>query len=102
MSEAVREATAIKRLLTELGHHITDPIKTLEDNQVAQRMADEITTKRSKHIDIRYHYVRDAAARNIIEIEYCPTADQLADILTKALPRDAFQRLRDRFMVKGE
>ena len=94
----------VVQLLSELGHPFdpASPLPVYEDNQVAQRMAEEVATKRSKHVDLRYHYVRDLASRSRIKIIYCPTAEQLADIFTKALPRETFCRLRDRFMAKGE
>ena len=73
-----------------------------EDNQTTKRIAEEVTTKRSKYIDIRYHQVRDFVERKIIDIVYCPTAETIADIFTKALPRDPFATHRSRLMVKGE
>jgi hypothetical protein len=52
--------------------------------------------ERTKHIHIRYHFVGVAYLQGRIQIEYLPTAEMTADILTKALPRDTNQRL-----VKG-
>ena len=40
-----------------------------------------------KHIDIRYHFIRQVVASAAINIMYCPTNNMTADILTKALPR---------------
>ena len=48
--------------------------------------------ERTKHIDIRFHFVRDAYQQGRIRIKYLPTADMTADILTKALSREAHQR----------
>lgn len=45
---------------------------------------------RTKHIDTRLHFIRDLIAGKIIDVQYCKTEDQLADILTKALPKDKF------------
>ena len=42
---------------------------------------------RSKHIEIRYHFIRDQVQRGAVQLQYIPTDDQVADILTKALPR---------------
>ena len=42
-----------------------------------------MTTSKTKHIDIRYHYSRDLAKLGSISIVWCPTVDMLADILTK-------------------
>lgn len=41
---------------------------------------------RTKHIDIRFHFIRDLVASNEIALNYCSTDEQLADIFTKALP----------------
>jgi uncharacterized protein (UPF0254 family) len=73
-----------------------------EDNQVAKLMAEEVTTKRSKHVDIRYHHIRELVDRGEIVIEECRTDKMIADMLTKNLTRDPFIRHRDRIMAKGE
>lgn len=53
---------------------------------------------RTKHIERRYHFTREAWAEGIIEIRYCPTADMVADILTKPLIGDDFLRHRTRLL----
>jgi hypothetical protein len=54
---------------------------------------------RSKHIDIKLHFIRELVANNTIELEYVPTADQKADILTKALPAADFLAMRRKIGV---
>ena len=51
--------------------------------------------KRSKHIDVKYHFVRGRAESREIVLEYIDTKEQLADILTKALDGPTFTRLRE-------
>ena len=102
LSDAAREAMYVKRFLHELGTTISGPITFHEDNQVAKRMAEEIATKRSKHIDIRYHHVRELCSSGEIKLIDCRTDDMLADILTKALPKERYLVLRDRLLAKGE
>jgi hypothetical protein len=46
-----------------------------------------------KHIDIRHHYIRELVHSGTITIEQIPSADNLADLFTKALPRDHHHRL---------
>ena len=53
---------------------------------------------RSKHIDVRHHFIRDAIISGKVCMEYVPTEDQLADILTKGLGRIRHQELRDQIM----
>ena len=50
---------------------------------------------RSKHIDIRYHFIRDEIKKGTIEVKYCKTEDMIADMLTKALYRLKFENFRD-------
>ena len=53
---------------------------------------------RSKHIDVRHHFVVEAAKAGTVDPQWVPTEDQLADILTKALDRQTFERLREKVM----
>jgi hypothetical protein len=51
---------------------------------------------RSKHIEIRYHFIRDWVQRRAVQLQYISTDDQVADILTKALPRGKHVFFRDK------
>ena len=51
---------------------------------------------RSKHIETKYHYIRENVENGRIELEHVSTSDQLADLLTKPLGRNRFIELRDR------
>src|SRR6266850_1234621 len=77
-------------------HHLTGDIlpplpesTTLHcDNQAALKLAqDDNYHAQTKHINIRYHFIRDVVKQGYIKLQYCPTDDMMADILTKALPR---------------
>jgi hypothetical protein len=50
---------------------------------------------RSKHIDIRFHYIRDYIANKEVKVKYVKTPDQLVHIFTKALKYDVFVKMRD-------
>jgi hypothetical protein len=50
---------------------------------------------RCKHIDVRFHFLRDLTKDGVVELIHCRTKDQLADILTKPLKLDAFCKLRE-------
>jgi hypothetical protein len=51
---------------------------------------------RSKHIDVRFHFVRDLSKEGVIELVDCSSFEQVADIVTKALSLDYFCRNRDK------
>lgn len=94
-AEATKEAAWLRQLLTELGGLCDEPLTLHIDNQSAISIANKATSKRSKHIDIRYHYIQDEIVNKHISTSYCPSTSMKADILTKALPRDRFIALRD-------
>jgi hypothetical protein len=51
--------------------------------------------RRSKHIDIRHHFIRDAITAGFIKIEWVSSHNQIADVLTKTMGAGPFIRLRD-------
>jgi hypothetical protein len=87
LSDAIRELLSRMYYLTELGILLIQPTITFTDNQAAIALADgEGDYRRAKHIDIRYHFIRDHLHRGTVEINYIPSEKQPADFLTKALP----------------
>ena len=74
-----------------------EPAKILGDNQGLIGLSrDPVNRQRCKHIDIKYHFIRDALHKKKIEIIHCPTTDMVADIMTKPmakLKRERFKRL---------
>ena len=73
----------------------TKPIIIHEGNQGTIAMcANLIAHARTKHINIRYHYVRKAQINGHIAMEYCLSDMITADILTKPLPRSRYEKLR--------
>ncbi len=60
-----------------------------------------MTTPKAKHIDVKYHYVRKLVKDGVIVFKYVSTKDQVADGLTKPLPREAFIRSRQAMGVQG-
>jgi hypothetical protein len=85
LASATKEGISLKKLEKNL---MIKPSKILinEDNQSTIKLTkNEIYNDRSKHIDVRYHFTRECVQRNLLEINYCPTEDMTADILTKSL-----------------
>ena len=61
-----------------------------------------LNNKRTKHIDIRFHWIRQLVKDKLIELFYVPTADNVADIMTKALPPQTFLKFVKRiFKMKS-
>jgi hypothetical protein len=68
-------------------------VPLLSDNQACIRIAQDPTShNRTKHIDVRYHYIRQLATYGKVSIDYVSTESMLADILTKPLAATAFKR----------
>jgi hypothetical protein len=104
LSEASKQAQWLRSLLRELGRtellgdNMEVPI--FSDNQACIAIANEpVAHNRSKHIDVRYHQIRDLIASKQVLIDYCPTENMKADMLTKALTYKSFQRCMSGLLV---
>jgi hypothetical protein len=85
------------RLLSELKGKREGVINIHIENQSAIELSkNPVFHDRSKHIDTIYHFIRDCVKEGRVKVVSIGTAEQLADILTKALPRERFCELRDR------
>jgi len=94
LTHTTRHGIWLRTLFTELGLTLRMPTLIVSDNQAAiNHASDAMTTARSKHIDIRHHFIRDNIATGHVTLNYCDTADNLADLLTKALPAPAHWKL---------
>lgn len=102
LSFAAQEAIWMKQLVTDLNISCgTDSVLIFEDNQAAMCIAKNPQYHgRSKHIDIKYHFIREQIINGNIKLKYCATQDMVADIFTKALSKDKFVKLRDMTGVK--
>jgi hypothetical protein len=98
LSECVKDVLWVSRLLVDFGIPcIKVPI--YEDNAGCIKLAkNPVFHKRTKHINIRYHFVRDQVADGTVELVWLPTADMVADALTKPLSQFDFDRKRRRLM----
>ena len=92
-TEAVREALWLRRLYHEIMRNKLQPQLIQCDNQGAIALCQNPKFhERTKHIDIKYHFIRDCFDQGLIELIYIPTTTMVADIMTKALPRDTHHR----------
>ena len=84
----------IKKLLSDYGI-IQDTMVVYCDNSSAINISkNSVQYSKTKHIEIRYHFIRDLVERKIVALEYIPTERQNADIFTKSLDRSKFETLR--------
>ena len=92
---ATTEAIFLRMLLTELGHAPSGPTFIGEDNEACMTIATTTQTSfRTRHIRIEFHFIRDAIQHHNIHLEYVPSADNPADVMTKPLRGPVFNRHR--------
>ena len=95
ISEAARECMWLHMLTEEVGYPQSCPTPLLTDNKAAKALSkDPRFHSRAKHINTKWHYIRECTENGDIHISYVPTADNVADILTKPLPPQTFLRLQ--------
>jgi hypothetical protein len=100
-SDACKEAIWLKRFINDLqipGLHF-DKIPLHIDNRSAIRLVHNPEMhRRTKHIDAKHHFIREAVEEGHVTIEWIGTKDNKADVFTKALGRYAFELQRDRII----
>jgi hypothetical protein len=89
----------MSQTLRDYGYKLSK-VPLLCDNESAIHMADNpVEHSRTKHIDIRYHFLRDHQQKGDIEIAYVNTHNQLDDIFTKPLDEKTFSKLRNELNI---
>jgi hypothetical protein len=97
LSVAVREAVWLLNLLSDLFDHEMDPTTIHCDNQSCVKLFENpVFHDRSKHIEIKYHYIRDMVQKKTVHVQYLSTHEQIADIFTKPLAKTKFEYFRER------
>ena len=86
--------------MKELKCEVMKPLTLKIDNKSTISLAkNPVSHGRSKHIDTRFHFIREQVTNEMIELHYCPTELQLADSFTKAVKLDRFEFLRKNLSV---
>ncbi|GJU13014.1 hypothetical protein Tco_1135410 [Tanacetum coccineum] len=70
------------------------------DGVIIALCCNNVQHSRSKHIDIRHHFIREQVEKGVVELYFVRTEYQLADIFTKALPRERFEFILPRLGMK--
>ena len=101
LTAGINEACWIKYVLRDLRVGRTERILIFEDNQSAIKVSQTpANTKRLKHIDVKYHYIKQLVEEGTIELKHISSKNQIADILTKGVPRHQFEKLRSELGLK--
>lgn len=86
----------LRNFLSQITNVHPSPVIIYIDNKSAIDLAkNQVFHGRSKHIDIRFHFIHDCIEKGVIVIKHISTGEQRADILTKAMTTSKFERMRD-------
>ena len=100
LSMASNEVKWIRRMLTELGMELSEATPMYGDNAAANLFVTRPTSvKRAKHIDVRYHHVREAHESGVLCVDKVESKENVADLFTKPLCDSDFIRHRDRLVT---
>lgn len=89
-------------ILCELNLAKEDSVTIYVDNKSAISLAkNSVSHSRSKHINIKYHFIREQVNDKIVELVHCKTEDNLADIFTKSLKPEVFHKMKEKLGMKS-
>ncbi|XP_062014728.1 secreted RxLR effector protein 161-like [Rosa rugosa] len=87
----------LRRILEKIGHAQSKCTTIYCDNSSAIKLSkNPVMHGRSKHIDVRFHFLSDLTKEGIVELVHCNTQEQVSDIMTKPLKLVSFLKLRDK------
>lgn len=103
LASAIQECIYLEQLLRGMDSYQYAQTKVYEDNQGAIALAkNPVHRQRCKHIDIKYHVIRENVNNGRFILEYCPTDEMIADVLTKPATKLKLKRFsRDMFGTYG-
>ena len=103
MSDSVSLVIWCRNFLESQGYKVP-PAKVFQDNlsTIAMVRSGKPTSDRTRHVSIRYFFVHDREVNGEVQLEYKPTKEMIADILTKPLQGELFTRLRDQLLNRDE
>ena len=90
----------MKQTLEDLLVKYEDPVVIHCDNTSAINISkNPVMHSKTKHIPIKYHFLREQVSQKVVKLEYIDIKEQNADIFTKPLPRESFSYLRQKLGV---
>ena len=100
--EATAQAIWLRFVLDDFWEMQAEATPLFYDNMSAISMAkNPVFHQRTRHINRKYHFIREALQEGVINVKFCRSEEQLTDIFTKALPKDRFKKLRLDLGVKS-
>ena len=90
----------MKQMMEDIHIHYNEPIPIFYDNTSAISISkNPVMHSKTKHIPIKFHFLREQVMSKVIKVEYVGTKDQIADVFTKPLSKMQFESLRDQLGV---
>ena len=100
-NEALREMMAVRNILLEIGLAQNNPVDVFEDNAQTILAAQRgLSGPRTKHLAVEEHYLHELESGGYAKFRKIATEEQIADVLTKHLPKDQMDYLLDKFTLK--
>ncbi len=98
LTETTQEAVYLKQVISDLKGAVdvvVEPVQLFGDNQGSLAMIkNPVKHNRTKHIDIKYHFIHDYYARNVININYVGTDENIADTMTKPMSKVKLEKFQ--------
>lgn len=92
---AANQAIWMQNVLKDLGHKQSAPMELCCDNKYAIAIVQNpVQHQRTKHIKIKFHTIREYEKEKLIKMQYCPSEEQVADIMTKALAKEKLEYMK--------
>jgi hypothetical protein len=90
----------MKQMMEDIHIHYNEPIPIFFDNTSAISISkNHVMHSKTKHIPIKFHFLREQVMSKVIKVEYVGKKDQIADVFTKPLSKMKFESLRDQMGV---
>ena len=103
LSDTAVEVRWARNLLGELEYEQDGPTQIFGDNVAANILTKRPgITRKAKHIEVKYHHIRECVVEGVVRVDHVPTEHNIADIFTKALARDRFNYLREQMVSSGK
>ena len=94
-SEGTKEAIWLTRMLNEISKLNSTPTLYIDNASAVKLVKNPEFHKRSKHIEVRHYFVREKYLEGLLQVQHLEGENQIADIMTKPLPRVRFEKLRE-------